>query len=110
MLTGYRFRLLPLMFALFVMTLDWYQNFVSAQYLDNKWINITKLGDNCIQNLHLGRYIVGYTFGNLVLLLRLRVAVKLNFRPNIRRYTSQNKNFEYGYPILMHYSIFSSKR
>ena len=25
------------------------------------------LGDNCIQNFHLGRYIVGYTVGNLVL-------------------------------------------
>ena len=29
----------------------------------------------------MGRYIVGYKFGNHVLLLRLRVAVKLNFRP-----------------------------
>ena len=26
-----------------------------------------KLGDNCIQNFHLGRCIVGYTVGNLVL-------------------------------------------
>ena len=25
-----------------------------------------KLGNNCIQNFHLGRYIVGYTVGNLV--------------------------------------------
>ena len=25
------------------------------------------LGDNCIQNLNFGRYIVGYTVGNLVL-------------------------------------------
>ena len=25
------------------------------------------IGDNCIQNFHLGRYIVGYTVGNLVL-------------------------------------------
>ena len=25
------------------------------------------LGDNCIQNFHLGMYIVGYTAGNLVL-------------------------------------------
>ena len=28
----------------------------------------------------------------------LRVAVKLNFRQYIRRYTSPNENFEYGYP------------
>ena len=36
------------------------------------------LGDNCIQNFHFGRYILGYTIGNLVLRRR--------------------KNFEYGYP------------
>ena len=47
-------------------------------------------GDNHIQNFYLGRYIVGYTFGNHVLRLRLRVAVKLNFLPHIRRYTSPN--------------------
>ena len=41
----------------------------------------------------------GYTFGNHVLLLRLRVAAKLNFRPYIRRYTSLNENFEYSYPL-----------
>ena len=47
-------------------------------------------GDNHIQHFHLGRYIVRYTFGNHFLRLRLRVAVKLNFRPYIQRYTSQN--------------------
>ena len=26
-----------------------------------------EIGDNCIQNFHLGRYIVGYRVGNLVL-------------------------------------------
>ena len=38
------------------------------------WSNITpcikikiQLGDNCIQNFHMGRYIVGYTVRNLVL-------------------------------------------
>ena len=30
-----------------------------------------ELGDNCIQNFHLGRYIVGYTVGNLVLRRRV---------------------------------------
>ena len=29
--------------------------------------NILYLGDNCIQNFHLGRYIIGYTVRNLVL-------------------------------------------
>ena len=32
-------------------------------------------------------------------MVRLRVAVKLNFRPYIRRYTSPNENFEYSYPL-----------
>ena len=39
--------------------------------------------DNHIQIFHLGRFIVGYTNGNLVLWLCLRVAVKLNFQPFI---------------------------
>ena len=55
------------------------------------------LGDNCIQNFHLGRYIVGYTVGNFVLRRRVSGAVKRNFRPYIRRYTSPNEKFEYGY-------------
>ena len=45
-------------------------------------------------------YIVRYTCGNHVLRLRLRVAVKLNFRPYFRRYTSPNKIFEYSYPLF----------
>ena len=43
---------------------------------------------------------MGYTFGNHVLRLCLRVTVKLNFRPYIRRYTSPNENFEYSYPLI----------
>ena len=56
------------------------------------------LGDNCIQKLHFGRYIVGYTVENLVLRRRASGAVKREFRTYIRRYTSPNENFEYGYP------------
>ena len=56
------------------------------------------LGDNCIQNFHLGRYIVGFTVGNLVLRRRASGAIKRDFRTYIRRYTSPNENFEYGYP------------
>ena len=59
---------------------------------------LIELGDNCIQNFHLGRYIVGYTVGNLVLRRRVSGAVKRDFRTYIRRYTSPNENFEYGYP------------
>ena len=54
--------------------------------------------DNCIQNFHLGRYIVGYTVGNLVLPRCASGAVKRDFRTYIRRYTSPNEYFEYGYP------------
>ena len=59
---------------------------------------VCKLGDNCIQNFNLGRYIVGYTVGNLVLRRRASGAVKRDFRTYIRRYTSPNENFEYSYP------------
>ena len=79
-----------------------------------------KLGDNCIQNFNLGRYILGCTVGNLVLrrrasgvgnlVLRLRAsgAVKRDFRTYIRRYTSTNENFEYGYShsnALRHFDL-----
>ena len=57
---------------------------------------------NHIPNFYLGKYIVGYTFGNHVLRLRSRVAVKLYFQPNIRRCTSRNENFENGHPLNDH--------
>ena len=41
---------------------------------------------------------MGYTVGNLVLRRRVSGAVKRDFRTYIRRYTSPNENFEYGYP------------
>ena len=73
-------------------------------------MNVQDLGDNCIQNFHLGRYIVGYTVGNLVLRRRVSRAVKRDFRTYIRRYTctSPNENFEYGYPhsnALLNFSL-----
>ena len=42
---------------------------------------------------------MGYTLRNHVLRLCLRITVKLNFGPYIRRYTSPNENFEYSYPL-----------
>ena len=56
------------------------------------------LRENCIQNVHLGRYIVGYMVGNFVLRRRVSGAVKRNFRPYNRWYTSTNEHFEYSYP------------
>ena len=67
-------------------------------YLNQCQYYLSHLGDNCIQNFHLGRYIVGYTVGNLVLRWRISGALKHDFRMYIRRYTSPNENFEYGYP------------
>ena len=67
-----------------------------SDLLKNPWT--VYLGDNCIQNFHLGRYIVGYTVGNLVLWQRVSGAVKRDFRTYIQQYTSPNENFEYGYP------------
>ena len=76
------------------------------------------LGDNCIQIFHLGRYIVGYTVGNVVLRRRVSGAVKHDFRPHIRRYTTPNEKFEYCYPhsnVLFNYkhrknTLFFAKR
>ena len=58
---------------------------------------LTHLGDNCIQFFHLGRYIVGYTVGNLVLRQHACGAVKHDFRMYIQQYTSPNENFEYDF-------------
>ena len=52
-----------------------------------------KLGDNCIQNFHLGRYIAGYTVGNVVLPRRASGAVKRESE-RISDDTSPNENFE----------------
>ena len=59
-------------------------------------------GDTCIQKFHFGKYIVRYTVRNLILRRRASGAIKRDFRPCIRRYTSPNENFEYVIPILMH--------
>ena len=56
------------------------------------------LGDNCIQNFHFWRYVVGYTVRNLVLGQHVSGAIKRDFQMYIRRYTSPNELFEYGYP------------
>ena len=67
-------------------------------WFDSLVLCLIELGDICIQNFHLGRYIVGYTVGHLVLRRRVSGAVKRDFRTYIRRYTSPNENFEYSYP------------
>ena len=65
----------------------------NAKILDNNYRSALER-ENDIQNFHLGKFIVGYTFGNHVLRLRSRIAVKFKFRPYIQRYTSPNENFE----------------
>ena len=40
-----------------------------------------------------------FIWGGISSDVRLEIAVKLNFRPNIWRYTSPNENFEYIYPL-----------
>ena len=59
-------------------------------------LGLTWLGDNYIQNFHLGRYIVRYTIWNLGLWRHASWDVKRDFRPYIQQYTSPNVNFEYG--------------
>ena len=70
----------------------------SWKLISSVTLTTSQLGDNCIQNFQLGRYIVGYTVGNLVLRRRASGAVKRDFRTYIRRYTFPNENFEYSYP------------
>ena len=70
-------------------------------FLKEKLLIVHRDGDNHIQNFHLGRNIIGYTFGNHVLRLHIHVTIKLNFRPYIREYTSPNENFEYSYPLII---------
>ena len=63
------------------------------EILDIKFYEV-KLEDNCIQNVHLMRYIVGYTVGNLVLRRRTSGTVKRDFQtinlPKVK--------LEYSYP------------
>ena len=61
------------------------------------------LGDNCIQNFHLGRYIVGYTVGNLVLRRRVSGAVKRDLERISIDIPPQTKILNMVIPILMHY-------
>ena len=72
---------------------------LSTLRLESKLQKCIRIGIPIFKIYILGRYIVGYTFGNHVLRLSSCVPVKLNFRPYIRRYTSPNKNFEYSKPL-----------
>ena len=61
------------------------------------------LGDNCIQNCHLGRYIVGYTVGNSVLQRRVSGAIKSKSEHKPDDIPPQIKILNMVIPILMHY-------
>ena len=52
--------------------------------LNNRNFKFYQLGDNCIQNFDLGRYIIGYTVLNLVLPRPASGDVKRDFRTYIR--------------------------
>ena len=58
-------------------------NYMEMQYqcISSKSSQLLFLGDNCIQTIHLGRYMVGYMVGNFVLRRHISGAVKSNFRP-----------------------------
>ena len=57
---------------------------------------LNNLGDNCIQNFHLRRYIIGYTVWNFVLPKLVSRALKRDLRLYIWQYTSLNEHFEYS--------------
>ena len=60
------------------------------------------LGDNCIQNFHLGRYIVGYTVGNLVLGEVYAETLNVIFESISDDIPPQMKILNTVIPILMH--------
>ena len=66
------------------------------------------LGDNCIQISHLGRYIVRYVVGNLVLRGRASRAVKRDFERISDNIPPQMKILNMVIPILKHFSSLSS--
>ena len=65
-----------------------------------------KLGDNCIQNIYLGRYIVGYTVGNLVLRRCASGAVNMISERKSDDIPPQMKILNMVIPILMHFCSF----
>ena len=58
-------------------------SFTAGEWAGKDLHPYNELGDNCIQNFHLGIYIVGYTVGNLVLRRRASGAVKPDFQTYI---------------------------
>ena len=68
----------------------------------NHGVSKLYLGDNCIQKFHLGRYIIGYTVGNLVLLQH--VSRKTKFPKGISDdIPPQLKCLNMVIPTLMHF-------
>ena len=67
-----------------------------------------KLGDNCIQNFHLDRYIVRYTVENLVLRQRVSVAVNMISKHTSNDMHPQMKLLNMVIPILIHFCSFVS--
>ena len=64
------------------------------------------LGDNCIKKCSFGE--VNRRIYGRKLSFTVSGAVKRDFRTYIRRYTSPNENFEYGYPhsnALLNFSL-----
>ena len=67
------------------------------------------LGDNCIQNLNVERYITGYTVKNIVLQWPMSRAVKCDFQTYIfNDIPPQMKILNMDIPILMHFCSFIS--
>ena len=61
-----------------------------------------ELGDICIQNFHFGRYILGYTVGNLVFTAMRKRAVKCDSERISDNIPTQMKILNMVIPILIH--------
>ena len=71
-------------------------------------IGLSHLGDNCIHNFHLGRYIIGYAAENLVLRPRASGAVKPFSNSIFDDLPPQMKILNMVIPLLMHFCRFVS--
>ena len=60
---------------------------------------VCQLGDNCIQNFHLGRYIVGYTVGNFV--FNFYTSKALNFVQNVSFLSDVNHSVDQSLATLL---------
>ena len=78
--------------------------------LITRFLVIVKLGDSCIQNLHLGSYIIGYMVRNFVLQRHVSGAVNVISDHITDDIPPQMNILNMVSPIIMHFLTFIRQR